>query len=183
MSRATIIFREVLEVPVDRRSDFLAEACGGDSDLQARVQELLDSAEDTNSLTAAQQGDRIPPPQPSLPIFAAGEVVDNRYEVIRFIAKGGMGEVYEVEDRELKTRVALKTVTLSPVLSAHLMIQFKREIQLARKVVSLVTVPLDISRLKPDIASAALSLMILAASLTVVFTPTSFPMSSKKDPR
>jgi serine/threonine protein kinase len=134
MSRATIIFREVLEVPVDRRSDFLAEACGGDSDLQARVQELLDSAEDTNSLTAAQQGDRIPPPQPSLPIFAAGEVVDNRYEVIRFIAKGGMGEVYEVEDRELKTRVALKTVTLSPVLSAHLMIQFKREIQLARKV-------------------------------------------------
>jgi hypothetical protein len=38
--------------------------------------------------------------------------VGQRYEVIRFIAKGGMGEVDEVEDGELKTRVALKRLRI-----------------------------------------------------------------------
>jgi eukaryotic-like serine/threonine-protein kinase len=137
MNRATTIFHKALEVALEKRSDFLAEACAGDSQLQAHVQELLDSAEETNSFTEAQPGDRILPPQSSLPVFAAGEVVGTRYEVIRFIAKGGMGEVYEVEDRELRTRVALKTVTIFPLLSAHLITRFKREIQLARKVTHL----------------------------------------------
>jgi eukaryotic-like serine/threonine-protein kinase len=45
-----------------------------------------------------------------------------------------MGEVYEVEDGELKTRVALKTIAHSLVLSAHQLTRFKREIQLARNV-------------------------------------------------
>jgi eukaryotic-like serine/threonine-protein kinase len=134
MNRATTIFHKALEVALEKRSDFLAEACAGDSQLQGHVQELLDSAEETNSFVEAQLGDRILPPQSILPIFAAGEVVGTRYEVIRFIAKGGMGEVYEVEDKELRTRVALKTVTISRVLSVHLMNGFKREIQLARKV-------------------------------------------------
>src|ERR1700730_488725 len=135
LSRVTTIFRRILEIQVERQKDFLAEECAGDSELQARVQELLDRGEETNSLLGAQHGGRLltllPP---SFSIFTAGEVLDNRYEVIRFIAKGGMGEVYEVEDRELRTRVALKTFTLSPFPSAHLMTRFKREIQLARKV-------------------------------------------------
>ena len=40
------------------------------------------------------------------PVFLAGDTICDRYTVIRFIAKGGMGEVYEVEDQELKTRIA-----------------------------------------------------------------------------
>jgi serine/threonine protein kinase len=131
MNRATIIFHKALEVTVEKRSDFLAEACGGNPQLRADVQELLDSAEETNE---TELGDRVLPPQPIPPIFAAGTVVDKRYEIIRFIARGGMAEVYEVEDRELRTRVALKTVTISRVVSAQLMTGFKREIQLARKV-------------------------------------------------
>src|ERR1700730_13472258 len=95
MNRATTIFHQALEVALEKRSDFLAEACAGDSQLQADVQELLGSAEETNSITEAQPGDRILPPRSILPIFAAGDVVGTRYEVIRFIAKGGMGEVYE----------------------------------------------------------------------------------------
>jgi hypothetical protein len=101
MNRATTIFHKALEVALEKRSDFLAEACAGDSQLQAHVQELIDSAEETNSFAEALLGDRVLPPQSTLPIFAAGEVVGTRYEVIRFIAKGGMGEVYEVEDKEL----------------------------------------------------------------------------------
>jgi eukaryotic-like serine/threonine-protein kinase len=39
-----------------------------------------------------------------------GEVLGDRYEVRRFIARGGMGEVYEVDDAVLRDRVALKTL-------------------------------------------------------------------------
>jgi serine/threonine protein kinase/Flp pilus assembly protein TadD len=134
-SRAKTIFHRVLEIPLERRMDFLAEACAGDSALRIEVQELLDNAEETTSVLDTEPCGRILPQRPhSPPIFAAGDVVDQRYEVIRFIAKGGMGEVYEVEDGELKTRVALKTIAHSLVLSAHQLTRFKREIQLARKV-------------------------------------------------
>ena len=42
--------------------------------------------------------------------FAPGDLVAARYRVRRFIARGGMGEVYEAEDAELRQTVALKTV-------------------------------------------------------------------------
>jgi hypothetical protein len=42
--------------------------------------------------------------------FEPGEMIADRYEVKRFIATGGMGVVYEVDDRELGERVALKTL-------------------------------------------------------------------------
>jgi len=134
-SRAKTIFHRALEIPAERRMDFLAESCAGDFALRAQVQQLLDNSEDTISIIEAEECDRtLPLLQPSHCIFTVGDIVAARYEVIRFIAKGGMGEVYEVEDRELRSRVALKTIMLSPVLSSHLLSRFKREIQLARKV-------------------------------------------------
>ncbi|HEX2642751.1 MAG TPA: serine/threonine-protein kinase, partial [Thermoanaerobaculia bacterium] len=66
--------------------------------------------------------------------FVPGEVIAGRYEVVRFIARGGMGEVYEVEDRELRERVALKTVRSEVARDTIAIERFKREIQLARKV-------------------------------------------------
>lgn len=68
------------------------------------------------------------------PAFAPGEKIAGRYHVVRFLARGGMGEVYEVEDQELRERVALKTIR-SEVAKDHLTVErFRREIQLARKV-------------------------------------------------
>src|SRR5450759_5355041 len=75
-----------------------------------------------------------PPVGSVIPVFSAGDVICDRYEVIRFIARGGMGEVYEVDDRELRTRIALKTVTLSRASSDRQINRFRQEIQLARKV-------------------------------------------------
>ena len=134
-SRAKTIFHRALEIPLERRTDFLAESCAADPALRAQVQELLDDAVETTSFLEAGECDRtLPLLQQSHSIFAVGDVVGGRYEVVRFVAKGGMGEVYEVEDQELRIRVALKTIVLSPVLSPHLVTRFKREIQLARKV-------------------------------------------------
>ena len=68
------------------------------------------------------------------PAFAPGGVIAERYRVVRFIARGGMGEVYEVEDAELRDRVALKTVRPELARDGVAVERFKREIQLARKV-------------------------------------------------
>lgn len=67
-------------------------------------------------------------------LFQPDEVVAERYRIRRFIARGGMGEVYEAEDRELLQTVALKTVHPRDALHEVAIERFKREISLARKV-------------------------------------------------
>ena len=42
--------------------------------------------------------------------FAPGSVLGARFHVLRFLAQGGMGEVYEARDLELGGTVALKIV-------------------------------------------------------------------------
>ncbi|MFN7941936.1 MAG: tetratricopeptide repeat protein [Thermoanaerobaculia bacterium] len=68
------------------------------------------------------------------PIFGADQLVAGRYRVLRFIARGGMGEVYEALDLELHSRVALKTIDPRTAESKDAIERFKREILLARRV-------------------------------------------------
>jgi serine/threonine protein kinase/tetratricopeptide (TPR) repeat protein len=64
----------------------------------------------------------------------AGEVVANRFRIVRFLGKGGVGEVYEARDQDVGEAIALKLVLPayhdSPEVSARL----RREVQLARRV-------------------------------------------------
>jgi len=66
--------------------------------------------------------------------FFPGDVLAGRFKVLRFLARGGMGEVYESEDLEFNERVALKTARVELIQGAHEIERFRREIQLARKV-------------------------------------------------
>ncbi len=68
------------------------------------------------------------------PVFASGDLVAQRYRVVRFLAQGGMGEVYEAEDVELRQEVALKTVSAHIGGDPAAIDRFKREIALARRV-------------------------------------------------
>jgi serine/threonine protein kinase len=54
--------------------------------------------------------------------------------VIRFVAEGGMGEVYEANDREIDERVALKVVQPKIAKAAGGLERFRREIQMAHQV-------------------------------------------------
>ncbi len=65
--------------------------------------------------------------------FEAGQLLAGRFRIVRFIASGGMGEVYEAEDQVLRERVALKTIR-SDAGDERDTERFRREIQLARKV-------------------------------------------------
>jgi tetratricopeptide (TPR) repeat protein/TolB-like protein/tRNA A-37 threonylcarbamoyl transferase component Bud32 len=66
--------------------------------------------------------------------FSKGQILAGRFRVLRFVARGGMGEVYEAEDLELNERVALKAVRFEMADNEHTTERFKREIQLGRKV-------------------------------------------------
>jgi|CXWL01.1.fsa_nt_gi tetratricopeptide (TPR) repeat protein len=79
-------------------------------------------------------GVRPVPAGPRPPAFAAGDLLAGRYRVIRFLAEGGMGEVYEVEDQELGGRLAAKTVRTDVARQPEALERFRREIQLARRV-------------------------------------------------
>src|ERR1044072_848570 len=53
------------------------------------------------------------PPSPIRPLereqpFEPGEVLDGRFRVIREVARGGMGIVYEAFDEKLERRIAIK---------------------------------------------------------------------------
>jgi len=67
-------------------------------------------------------------------MFRPGMLVGRRYEIRRFIARGGMGEIYEAFDQELQERVALKTVTSTASDNPSAVRRLKAEVQLARRV-------------------------------------------------
>ena len=68
------------------------------------------------------------------PSFSVGELAAGRFRILRFIAQGGMGEVYEAEDLELGERIALKTIRPDIAASEGMLGRFRQEVQLSRKV-------------------------------------------------
>lgn len=68
--------------------------------------------------------------------FQPGAVLAGRFDVVRYISSGGMGEVYEVADRHLHgVRLALKTILRQAAGSSGMQDRFEREVLLARRVV------------------------------------------------
>lgn len=71
---------------------------------------------------------------PCPPTLEPDQVVAGRFRVVGLLARGGMGEVYEVVDQELGSRVALKTLRPDLADDPLALERFRREVQLARQV-------------------------------------------------
>ena len=78
------------------------------------------------------------PALPALPPiagrFGPGMRVANRYTIARFLARGGMGEVYEAADDLLGLRVALKTVLSTSASDPRAVELLRREVRMARSI-------------------------------------------------
>ena len=74
-------------------------------------------------------------PEPGeAPGFAPGDMVAGRFRVLRLVARGGMGEVYEAEDCDLGVHLALKAIRPSLVDDPAVGERFRQEVLLARSV-------------------------------------------------
>ena len=68
-------------------------------------------------------------------LFAPGQVVAGRYEIVDLLGSGGMGVVYRARDRELDEVVALKALRPDRTTAdPHAVERFRRELRLARRV-------------------------------------------------
>jgi tetratricopeptide (TPR) repeat protein len=136
-ARLKELFGAALEAPPQDRRAMIERVRSDEASLAAALVNLLRYHDATLSLldAPAMTLDRLDEiAGGSTRAFAAGEVIAGRFRITRFIAEGGMGEVYAAEDLELHDSVALKTVR--PVLArdASVLASFRQEIQLARRV-------------------------------------------------
>jgi tetratricopeptide (TPR) repeat protein/tRNA A-37 threonylcarbamoyl transferase component Bud32 len=121
------IFIEAVEKPAAERAAFLDQACDGNAELRLQLQRMIEADGSTGSFLR-------PPVDEAGPRFSAGAILSERFRVVRFIAAGGMGDVYEVEDIALHERLALKTIRPHLVGNQVALARFKREIQFAKRV-------------------------------------------------
>ena len=139
-NRIKDIFEGALACPPESRHSFLNEACDGDSELRAEIERLL--AHDAPSLDflespAMRVSSFIPLTSATAApgqIFSTGEFISGRYEILRLLGRGGMGEVYAATDRTLGGEVAIKTIRPEIASDQRIMTRFQREIQLSRAV-------------------------------------------------
>ena len=97
-------FEVVVHLTGEARAQVFAQLQRKDPELCAQVKELVANDE--------QAGDFLDETLvfEEVPRFSADEIIDGRYRILRFIGRGGMGEVYEAYDNELGERLALKTM-------------------------------------------------------------------------
>ena len=116
---------KALQLPADDRAAYVCAACDGNEALYGEIVEALGWEEQMGSFLLEPLFDLA---QLVLP-FQPGQVVSERFEIIREIGEGGMGVVYEAFDRKTEQRIAIKAAKpgfqrlLSPELKAALKVR------------------------------------------------------------
>jgi hypothetical protein len=94
----------VLGRPAGERQASLLSACEGDSELFDRVWKYVQWEQRMNGFLL----DPLYPSSSWEQPFEPGELLDGRFRIVRELAQGGMGVVYEAVDEKLERRVAIK---------------------------------------------------------------------------
>jgi len=136
--RAKEIFDAALDLEPDQWAGYLLRECGDDTALRHEVESLLKADADAGSFLnpnwlAPFTPFAVPVPQPDFQLVP-GDVVSDRFEIIRPLGDGGMGRVYEAHDSVLGVRVALKT--LRPEISSNpeVLFRFRQEVRIAHRI-------------------------------------------------
>jgi len=132
--RIKTLFDDVLSQSPDQRTALLDRACRQEPELAEPVRRLLALHDEAGTFlerpflpNLGMDGDRS--------FFSDGQIVADRFRVLRLIAKGGIGEVYEAEDLLVGgEHIALKTLRPEISHAPETVFRLVREMQLGRKV-------------------------------------------------
>ncbi|MBY0507919.1 MAG: protein kinase [Bryobacteraceae bacterium] len=132
------IFAEALDQPPDGRASWVRDHCGDDPTVAAEVTRLLQFSPTSKAFLDEAA---LPPgllqraaSAPELFSLEPGETLAGRFVIIRRLGAGGMGEVYEAEDRNLGSRLAVKIIRAEIARDPQVLARFRREVNLARQV-------------------------------------------------
>jgi eukaryotic-like serine/threonine-protein kinase len=123
-NRISELFAAARLLDRESRSAFLKQNCGEDQELFEQVKSLLEIDDQPGLLDS----------RPTITSLPLPEVIAGRFRIIRYIAEGGMGTVYEAEDLQLHDHVALKTIRPDIACDPTAGERFRREILLGKKV-------------------------------------------------
>ena len=125
------IFHSALQHAPGERSAFLSTACGGDDALRKEVESLLAAHGKDGSFIDSPvyeaAADLIMDEKAEL---RPGQTVGS-YEIVSFISRGGMGEVYLAQDKRLGRKVALKLLPSSVTKDSNRLHRFEQEARAA----------------------------------------------------
>ena len=119
------ILLQALERPAEEREKFLRSECGNEASLYAAVMEGLFWEERMGTFLQQPLLDLTTLVRP----FAPGDVIAERFTILREIGEGGMGIVYEAQDGRRQQRIAIKAAKpgfqrlLSPELEGALKVR------------------------------------------------------------
>lgn len=134
--RLKVLFEAASRLSAEDWEEFIAAACPGDQELAASLRSLLEQTTSSGSLldhplvSLSQQSAPTPLPQ----TFQRGQLVDNRFEIVSFLGKGGMGEVYRAFDKELQDQVALKTIRSDTADPSGMLQRLRQEVRRSRRI-------------------------------------------------
>ncbi|MCG8403702.1 MAG: serine/threonine-protein kinase [Phycisphaerales bacterium] len=111
-NRIEQLFQSALEMDIRRRELFLDEACADDHELRTEIESLLGYSQNVENFMET-------------PALAAGYI--GPYRLVRVIASGGMGVVYEAEQQNPRRAVALKVVKGGGHVDENRILLFQRE--------------------------------------------------------
>jgi tetratricopeptide (TPR) repeat protein/TolB-like protein len=90
--------------PAADREPFITNACAGDPSLFKHVWSYVKWEQRMNGFLL----DPLYPSPPAEPGLEPGQLLDGRFRIVRLVAEGGMGVVYEAMDEKLDRRIAIK---------------------------------------------------------------------------
>jgi tetratricopeptide (TPR) repeat protein len=132
--RVKELFAAAAHMTPPERSSFLARACHGDGEVRGEVERLLQQQEQMGDFLESKTDRDWFTLAFDLHTFTPGDLVTGRFRIVRFIGRGGMGEVYEADDEELGRKIALKTIRPEIAADDRVVARFMQEIQLSLKV-------------------------------------------------
>jgi serine/threonine protein kinase/Tfp pilus assembly protein PilF len=129
------LFANLRPLEPAERARLLDEQCGGEPELRADVEELLNNYDEASGFFKRFPDLANVAANLSLRTFSVGDTVAGRFRIVDFLGQGGMGEVYEAEDLTLShEHIALKTLRASATADENAIHRLNRELQLARSI-------------------------------------------------